>query len=131
MRRRSSAELYRAEHRRPEGEPDAFGRPVRANVHLIALNGGLDHREQPSAVIVDRKRARDEVGREIRKVEPLHLGVARTGSLEDGAQIGQRPELYRGGVAAALHGIEGFGLGRFPGSEAVADDHAAAGKVQW
>jgi hypothetical protein len=30
--------------------------------------------------------------------------------------------------AAALHGVEGFGLGSFLGSEAVADDHAAAGR---
>jgi hypothetical protein len=59
---RSSAGLHRAEHRRTEGKPDTFGRPVRADVHLIALHGGLDHREQPGAVVVNRKRARDKVG---------------------------------------------------------------------
>jgi hypothetical protein len=31
-----------------------------------------------------------------------------------------------GRIAAALHGVEGLGLGRLLGSEAVADDHAAA-----
>src|SRR6476659_9787323 len=111
MSRRSSAGLYRAEHRRTESEPDAFRRPVRADVHLIALYAGLDDREQPSAVVVNGKRARDEVGREIGNVEPLHLGVAETGGLEEATQIGQRPELNGGRVAAALHGVEGFGLG--------------------
>ena len=126
---RSSAGLHRAEHRRTEGKPDTFGRPVRADVHLIALHGGLDHREQPGAVVVNRKRARDKVGREIGNVEPLHLGFAKTGSLEEATQIGQRPELYGGGVAAALYGVEGFGLGRLFGSEAVAEDHAARRRV--
>src|SRR5207249_234012 len=56
------------------------------------------------------------------------LGVAETGSLEETTQIGQCPELYGGRIAAALHGVEGFGLGRLLGSKAVADDHAAAGR---
>jgi len=38
---------------------------VRAYVHLIPIYRGLDHREKPSAVVVNRKRARDEVGRKI------------------------------------------------------------------
>ena len=83
----------------------------------------------PALVTVCRKRARVAVGREVRKHRTVHLGVAEPGSLEEIAQIGQRPELYGGPVAAALHhGIECFGLGGILGSEAVADDHAAAGR---
>ena len=95
----------------------------------IALNGRLDHREQPSTghclpeTSARRGRTRG------RKHRTVHLGVAEPGSLEEIAQIGQRPELYGGPVAAALHhGIECFGLGGILGSEAVADDHAAAGR---
>jgi hypothetical protein len=66
----------RPEHHRMEGETDAFGRQVCADVHLVALYGGLDHRQQTSAIVATRKRARDEVGREIRNIEPLHLEVA-------------------------------------------------------
>ena len=62
--------------------------------------------------------------------EPLHLGVAETGSLEEATEIGQRPELYGGPIAAALHDVEGIGLGRLLGSQAVADDHAAAGRSE-
>src|SRR6476660_3813736 len=103
---------------------------ARTQASLAPLYGGLDHREQPSAVVVNRKRARDEVGREIGNVEPLHLGVAETGGLEEATQIGQRPELNGGRVAAALPGVEGFGLGGLLGSEAVADDHSAAGRSE-
>ena len=90
MSHRSSAELHRAEHRRTESEPDAFGSPVRADVHLIALYGGLDHREQPSAVVVSRKRARDEVGREIGQVEPLQFPSCST-SFAPGHRAGTSP----------------------------------------
>jgi hypothetical protein len=48
---------------------------VRTDIHLIAIYGGFDHCEQTSAVVVQRKRARDVVG----GIDELPTATARFG----------------------------------------------------
>ena len=53
----------------------------------IPIYRGIDHREKPSAVVVNRKRARDEVGRKIGNGRTLHLERAEARGLEETARL--------------------------------------------